>query len=301
MQSTIDKAQPSPDIIEKAIDRLNVYDYQLTPQSEIRLSTRTGESMTLRQVHPGNMHLVTKNGQRNVEDISPQMASPCLYIEEPVQGYGAYLFTNQTNLLITDCSDEQFVGCFGTPFRGLGVGRSFHLYGNFGMTSSPVSRLQTDDVLPDTISARAIDIIEKYAPRLSLGLSVINDLTRHRIELVNGMNTPHVYIRRPGNDQHATTTSLQEKVGMMVRGLIESLEQPGSPSLSGPEIMEIQDNFHQLILSQCYHPHSGMTKIYENEFVLPDESDQGASRYRLYALLHLDGSPESFSVKKVSP
>lgn len=262
MQSSLDRISLDSER-EKPIDRLSVYDYQLTPQSELQVDTTDGLSFTLRKL-------------------------------------GVNLAEEGTHLIVAAASDRDFVGCFGIPFRGISVGRSYDLYGEFGMVSASVARLRASNVLPDTVSASAMDLVRQYSSRLPIGQELLDDLSRRR-EAISRGDFPHVILTGPSNDQQMDSASLHAKVSAMVRGIAELVDQKQELPFNSREIEELQHTFGKLIRSQCFHPHSGMVQYFQKPFVVRDNEGREAVPHELYALFRLDGSSQAFSVKKVSP
>jgi len=281
---------------EGYVDHLRIFDYQLTPQTEIHLRTSAGGRLTLRQMSEDLLDVITRNGDRVYKKSLDWRGQTGLLVSDVNGESEDFLVLNGRSLIVTAASDDQFVGRFGLPFLGLRVGKGFELYGGMGMRSSPLTRMRAQGVLPDLITHRALELIDRYAHIFGNGDSITRELTKKKILVQNHPNLLFAPSAEAANDQYKDVHSIQSKVSAMIRGIIRAAEETGSLPMTAGEIMEIQGVFGRLLASQCYHPHGGMARFFNRDIWLSEGDGPKQDRYNIYSLVDLDGKAQAFSV-----
>jgi hypothetical protein len=246
--------------MDSPVDQLNVYGYQITPQSRLRVRTSAGETFAL-------------------------------------QNYPSCPTGFEGQLVVTDSSRQDLIGCVGFPFGGIGIGRSFRLCGlDRGMVSAPVKRLQASNILSDTITSSALELYQQYESRLPIGQELLDDLCSAQHWLNQGESP--VLSLRPVNRQQTDAAALRSKIGSMVRGIIACIDQREPLPFDSEQISHLQQVFSTLIWWQCYDFSGGIVKLVERKFTVPDSQTGQPAPHRLWSGFLLSGDIQNFKVER---
>lgn len=282
----------------EGVNHMRIYDYQITPLSEIQVGTAARERFMLRQLHRDLLNLVI--GDKTVIKEEANWLGETGVILGDSNGDEEFLALDGSHLVVTDASEKRFIGHCGRLFRGFGIGKGFELYGDQGMTSANVTSLKANGILPDLITRRALEIVREYSGVFGIGEALMNDLSQTKQMAGNHPFLIMLSESSSANDQHTDPATVQAKVSEMIRGIICTVKETGTLPVKASEISHIQNTFSRLLASQCYHPHGGMTRFFSRDIWLNEGKNRQPTGYNVYSLIDLEGNAQAFSVKPLA-
>lgn len=274
------------------LEAFSVYAYQIVAQSRVRIQTMSGSEYELQRLTDKNMHVISLGGKRTIEAYSGWEDRPHKIVKN-TKGCQENLYDEDIYAVIADGTRPEMIGYFGRLHRGARLNSRLMLYGDFGLQSSEISRIRTLDTLPDTITASAIELLDRYAGRFS-GLKKKYDVSD---TLSDVAKCDKVILAGARNNRPEDRTIVQQRADEMIMGMLDCVEKNGTLPFSVAELEEISSVFSTLLAHQCFHPKRGMVKVIEKQFSISEKGEK--VKYEMaFGIPLADGRAENFRVRR---
>lgn len=284
------------------MQHINVYGYQFREDTEVEVTTKSGQKYSLKKVTPDTLGIIMKKGRKQMLTLDNEIIIKDY--DEKRGSRSATIPIDKSLLVVSDSTRRKKIGSFGFPVEGIRTGHHLELWGDFGLITTVVKRIEGENVQPDEITQKAIALTQKYCDEEALeAFQKEMDLTREELWRLN------VDPYRLLNDTRQSNLSLlRVKVGAMVMGLIRSIEMK-ELTLTEGEIDEFAETVAPFVQYQCFNPFlHKMVKIYKKTFTTENRKNQLTAHFRTddnqiagFSLEHQPIGAEQVDLNSASP